>query len=76
MTNVNDPLDHAIHNTREECKGSHNGIHRPVEKLGSITGYICSCCSKEIEKSCQICNKPKSKCIDWNDYYGSCEGCL
>ena len=28
------------------------------------------------ELKCQICNKPKSKCIDFNDYYGSCEECL
>ena len=28
------------------------------------------------ELKCQICNKPKSECEDWNDYYQACEGCF
>lgn len=75
MTNI-DSLIHALKNTKEECKSSHNGKHRPIEKIGSITGYICKCCSKEIERTCETCNTAKSECIDWNDYYGSCEECL
>lgn len=31
---------------------------------------------EEKEAKCQVCNKPKSKCEDWNAYYGSCEECL
>ncbi len=71
-----DPFIHAIQNTKEECKGSHDGRHRPSEKMGSITGYVCKCCSKEVERSCQKCNKIQSECIDWNDYYLCCEECL
>jgi hypothetical protein len=34
---------------KTECKGSHDGKHRPTPRMGSRTGYICKCCSKEIE---------------------------
>lgn len=30
-------------------RGSHNGEHRPIQKMGSKTGYICKCCNKEIK---------------------------
>jgi len=33
----------------KECKSSHDGKHKPIQKLGSKTGYICSCCREEIE---------------------------
>ena len=36
--------------TKTKCKGSHDGKHRLIRKLGSITGYVCKCCCKEIEK--------------------------
>lgn len=75
MTKI-DPLTHAIENTKEECKGSHNGRHVLIEKMDSITGYICSCCRKEVDKICQIYNKPKSECTDFNEYYNSCEECM
>lgn len=26
--------------------------------------------------NCQQCNKHKSECDDWNDYYHACEGCI
>jgi len=32
----------------EKCKGSHDGKHRPIIKLGSKTGFICACCRKEV----------------------------
>ena len=28
------------------------------------------------EVKCQVCDKPKSECEDWNAYYGACEECL
>ncbi len=28
------------------------------------------------EPKCQICNTTKAECIDFNEYYGSCEECL
>jgi len=32
---------------------------------------------EEIEEvKCQICNKPKSECEDFNGYYLCCEDCL
>ncbi len=61
-----------------QCDGSHDGNHRPIRKMGSKSGYICSCCRKEVEKqeSCQVCNKDKSDCKNFNEYYHACEGCL
>jgi len=76
MNAINKALVHAIKNTKQKCTGSHNGIHRPIQKMGSITGYICRSCNKEIENLCQVCRKPKSECKDFNDYYIACEECL
>lgn len=69
-------IQHALNNTREECKASHDGRHRTVPKLGSCTGYLCKCCNKEIDLICQVCSKPKIECKSWNPYYLSCEECL
>lgn len=30
------------------CRGTHDGKHRLIQKVGSKTGYICSCCNKEV----------------------------
>jgi len=31
------------------CKGTRDGKHMLIQKIGSKTGYICKCCNKEIE---------------------------
>lgn len=31
---------------------------------------------QEKEIKCQVCDKPKSECEDFNEYYGACEECL
>ncbi len=36
----------------------------------------CKKCACKEEKKCQICNKPKKDCENWNAYYGCCEECL
>lgn len=36
---------------KKECKGSHDRKHKPTPKMGSKTGYICSCCRKEVKKT-------------------------
>lgn len=61
--------------TKEECQDSPSGNHRPVEKADSKTGYICSCCNKEVHQLCQFCNKPKSA-GEWNPYYLAHEECM
>jgi len=35
----------------------------------------CVTCYMKVER-CQVCNKPKDECDDWNDYYHACESCL
>lgn len=62
-------------NTKEKCKASHDGLHRQIEQMGSVTGYICKCCNKEIYELCQVCNKSKKEGI-WNSYYHTHEECL
>lgn len=76
LNNYSDEVKYAINNTKEKCKASHDNRHRPVQKLGSCTGYICKSCNKEIDRVCQVCSKLRTECKVWNAYYGSCEECL